>query len=146
VHIVGPVHDTPDSQVWTASGFGLGTIVQMVPSHLSINVPDAFAVDPTATHAVELAHDTPERTVFVDAGGFGLGTIDQEVPSHDSINVWVPDASVANPTAVHAVGLVHEMPLNSLSKEEDVSGLGTTDQVVPSHDSIRVRWAEPVLA
>ncbi len=134
--------------------FGLGTTDQVVPSHDSIKVvtlcEDGALLDPAATQAVEVVHDTPSRMSPVTPGsdvGSGLGTMDQADPFHDSINVWAPAVVSAKPTAVQSVGPVHDTPDNCSYVDVGTSGLGTVDQAVPFHDSASVsRPLEPTWA
>jgi hypothetical protein len=72
----------------------------------------------------------------------GLATTDHVVPSKVSTSVWLTlDPFQKAPTAVHELIETHDTPKRSLIGSEAVlgSGLGATDQVVPSHISTRVR-------
>jgi hypothetical protein len=68
--------------------FGLGTIDQAVPSHLSMNVWSTVSLTsdqcPVATQFAGSVHDTPSRTFSSLEGMLGLGTIDHDVPFHIS--------------------------------------------------------------
>ena len=147
VQPLGLMHDTPPSELTEPGPFGLGTTDHEVPSHDSIKVCTKWVeirlLPPTATHAVELVHDTawsesPERP-GIDVGS-GLGTIDHADPFHDSTSVSAPLSESKKPTAVQSVGPVHDTPNSSSYVDVATSGLGTTDQEVPSHDSISVCW------
>jgi hypothetical protein len=71
-----------------------------------------------------------------------LGTTDQVVPSKVSTSVWLAiwlaDALLKAPTAVHELIATHDTPKRKLWLGVGL-GLGTTDQVVPSHISTRVK-------
>ena len=75
--------------------------------------------------------------------GLGLGMIDQAVPSHDSTRVFVEEGEYEYPTVVQLEELVHEMPLRIESLAPVTFGLGTVDQVVPFHDSMKVESEPP---
>jgi hypothetical protein len=64
--------------------------------------------------------------------------MDQVFPSQLSVNVE-PGAfpGTARPTATQELGLTQETLSKTKSPIVVVAGLGTTDQVVPSHDSTR---------
>ena len=68
--------------------FGLATIDQVLPSHVSTSVlltAVALALPlPTAVQELADRHDTPFRVLTLSPGGVGLETIDQVVPFHDS--------------------------------------------------------------
>jgi hypothetical protein len=135
-------------------GLGLGTTDQVVPSHISTRVNRGEdrsggvlpAAPPTATQKLVEIHETPKRSLPTVLG-FGLGTTDQVVPSHVSTRVGniggVPPPSP--PTAVHFVAETQDTPLRALPIPPGL-GLGTTDQVVPSHVSTRVRLVEKELS
>jgi hypothetical protein len=68
-------------------GLGLSWIDQADPFQRSINVavinvPEAsgLSYDPTAVHALAVAHDTPSRTAAVVPVGRGTGCADQLEP------------------------------------------------------------------
>jgi hypothetical protein len=98
--------------------------------------------EPTAKHAVLVAHATPNSKLDVAPTGFGLGTIDQWLPSQRSVSVRGTLPAVKLPTAKQLVALEHDTPFNSVSTETGF-GLETIDQFVPFHRSISVR-AGPV--
>jgi hypothetical protein len=147
-----PVHEwrftqvTPRSPLSAFPGLGLARIVQRVPSHRSISVRWVVGVkrEPTAKHAVLVAHATPNSKLDVAPTGFGLGTIDQWLPSQRSVSVrgGVLLLAVELPTATQLVRLVHETPFNSMSTAIGL-GLATIVQLTPFHRSISVR-AVPV--
>jgi hypothetical protein len=90
-------------------------MIHMVPFHCSAKgttVPllSVAADEPTAVHAVGVVHETAVRLAAVGPTGLGVDTTDQVLPSHDSasdicVNGYV---TVTDPTAVHAVAVVHE--------------------------------------
>ena len=115
----------------------LGTIDQLLPSHDSASgLEPLMLAEPAAMHDVALAQDTANRTLPVDPVGLGLGTSDHADPFHDSTRVRRVEGTPpeAEPTAMHAVELVQDTPSRLL--EAAGPGFGTTDQAVPSHDSI----------
>jgi hypothetical protein len=86
VQALADVHDTPSSSPGESAGFGVGWIVQLVPSQRSANVtPPGW--DPTAMQADADVHDTPSSTALVWPPPFGVGWIVQLVPSQRSANV-----------------------------------------------------------
>src|SRR5215469_8299305 len=93
---------------------------------------------PAAVHEVVDTHETLERLSIVLA--FGLGTTDQVVPSQDKTNVLDCVLVSYQPTAVHELVETQDTPASVLNGSAAVLGLGlgTTDQVVPSHISTRV--------
>jgi hypothetical protein len=133
-------------------GSGLGTIDHTEPFHDSISVSamldwfGSYGVNvPTAVQAEGLLHETPPRVLFWMLEVLGLGTIDHAEPFHDSISVWFSAPSTAStPTAVQAVELLHETPVNELGWLSEVLGLGTIDHTEPFHDSISVWLREPL--
>jgi hypothetical protein len=89
---------------------------------------------PAAMQSVELVHDTPNNRLLTPAVGPGL--MDQAVPSQVSIKLGPAPA----PTATQELELTQEMlpnPAGAVAAEPVMAGLGTTDQVVPSHLSTR---------
>src|SRR5580704_6537124 len=91
--------------------FGLGTIVQVVPFHCSINVFSAkfdlekVAVTPTAMQFVVDGHDTPTSDVSADPLDFGVDAIDQFVPFQCSARAFGEVDVAVNPTAAQSVSL-----------------------------------------
>jgi hypothetical protein len=86
---------------------------------------------------MELVHDTPLRLLLAP-GWSPLGTMLQLVPFHSSASVEpISLEEYEVPTAAQLVGLPHETP-ESTSLMPDMSALGTTDQLVPFHDSVKV--------
>jgi len=132
---------------------GLGVIDQRVPSHCSISVfetvskgrPPLALLEPTATHLVVLAHDTPLRSEFGSAVGFGLPTIDQAVPFQCSASVLpVPVRKFwLSPTATQSLVLAHATPLRSEFGRAVGFGLATIDQLDPFQCSTSVCAASP---
>jgi hypothetical protein len=85
------VHDT---EVRNGDGPGLGVdwMLHAVPSHCSASVPRLES--PTAVHAVEDAHDTPDKPLPCAPDGFGVDCTAQEVPFQRSASVTpVPEVS-----------------------------------------------------
>jgi hypothetical protein len=84
---------------------GVGWIDQRAPSQCSTSgaiLPLLETkLDPTAVQAVDEAHDTPHRLLFVPRAAADVGWVDQWRPFHRSI-AWL------TPTAVHALGDVHD--------------------------------------
>jgi hypothetical protein len=71
--------------------------------------------------------------------GLGVGTTDHLVPFHDSMRVILRfRVTVRLPTAVHEATEAHDTPLRFCRLVPGL-GLGTTDHLVPSQDSISVR-------
>ena len=88
-------------------------------------------MNPTAVQAVVDGHDT--RVSVVDMPlGFGVVWIDQLVPFHRSANVAL---SLMDPTAVHAVVVVHDTPLRKPEFCPARVGVDWTVQLVPFHRS-----------
>jgi hypothetical protein len=141
VHELRFTHVTPSSPFSAFPGLGLARIVQWVPSQRSISVlwVECVKREPTAKHAVLVAHATPNNKLDVAPTGFGLGTIDQRLPSQRSVSVrgTLPE-TVKLPTAKQRVGLGHDTPFNWVSTDAGF-GLATIDQLVPFHRSINVR-------
>jgi hypothetical protein len=78
-HQVALVHEMPPSELkLVMDPFGLGTMDQDEPFHISVSVSsvDPWYV-PTAIQKSGPLHDTSESPLFWDADVFGLGTIDQ---------------------------------------------------------------------
>jgi hypothetical protein len=96
---------------------------------------------PTATQKLVERQDTPTRRLY--SSGLGLGTTDQVVPSHITTTVVLLDGlglggvnMASSPTATQKLVETQDTPLRVLSVGPGL-GLGTTDQVVPSHISTR---------
>jgi hypothetical protein len=119
---------------------GLNTTDQLVPFQDSIRVLPAslrmVVYSPAAVQAVADGQDTLARELSIPR--LGLGTTDQLVPFQDSIRVLSTLAVlvVEAPVAVQAVAEGQD----TLARELSIPrlGLGTTDQLAPFHDSIRV--------
>jgi hypothetical protein len=140
--------DTPLRSWPFVLGLGLGTIDQVVPSHISTRVisvrwggkPSGVTASPTATQKLVETQDTPLR-LFLIVPGLGLGTTDQVVPSHVSTRVALVEAELSSltaPTAVQFVVETQDSPLRLLANELGL-GLGTADQVVPSAPPVSTR-------
>ncbi|MDQ6744435.1 MAG: hypothetical protein M3Z27_00200 [Actinomycetota bacterium] len=117
------VQDTPLRLTFVAPiGMGVLWIVQLVPSQPSIRgvvvlvVPLVLTEIPTAVQAVGEVQDTALRLLLELPIGMGALWALQLVPSQRSIKgvVVVPLPSRELPTAVQAVGEVHDTPLRLL--------------------------------
>src|SRR6516165_2816846 len=122
--------------------FGLGTTDQVVPSQDKICVfhGPKFEYRPAAVQELVEIHDTALSSVKVPAPG--LPTADQVVPSHistrENVSPWAA-RSTTSPTATQKLVETQDTPLSPPSSSEPPGvGLGTTDQVLPSHISTRV--------
>jgi hypothetical protein len=129
------VHETPLRALLVVLEFGLETTDHAVPFHCSTRVSPTvpLPVWPTAVQAVADVHETPAKLERM----FGVATIDQDVPFHCSTRVDTLLDVLAPPTAVQFEAEVHETPERLYVVPVDGLGLGTTDQVVPFHCSIR---------
>lgn len=146
VHAAVDEHETPDSEDGYENTFGDDTIDQDAPFHNSVKVcvllPFTLPALPTAMQALEPEHETPENEEVATPGGFTLGSRDQELPFQNSAKVLVgvmpfcvgPVARA--PTATHAVGPEHEMPLRIL-RPDHAPGSGVMDHVEPFHISAK---------
>jgi hypothetical protein len=87
VHAVGDVHETA-FKLPPPPEEGVVWIVQVLPSQYSANVPalpnGLASQSPTAVHAVEDAHDTPDKLLRIAPLGFGMAWIIQFAPSQRS--------------------------------------------------------------
>jgi hypothetical protein len=132
-------------------GFGLGRIVQLVPSHCSTTPPDCPPI-PTAKQLVVLEHETASRPVNVKVDtalvtftleknepGSGLATTVQFAPSQRSMIPLMPVRDAKSPTAKQLVVLAHETPLRLDSMLPARFGVAMTFQLVPFHRSTNVR-------
>lgn len=104
------------------------------PFHCSASVPRLEA--PTAMHAVEDVHDTPEKKLNCAPDGFGVGCTAQEVPFQRSASVTpVPELSVKLPTAVQMEADEHDTAFKNVFCDPGGSGIDWVRHVVPSHPS-----------
>jgi len=96
-------------------------------------VPDEFGeLDPTAVHAVDDRHTTRFSELNTAPVGLGVAWIDQEVPFQRSANVVRLERVLpVLPTAVHAVGDVHETPVRKLEVAPAGLGVATIAHFVP---------------
>ena len=111
------MQETPESELNAPFGFGVGWMDQVVPFQASASVDeDAGLFElPTAVHAVEDVHETPDSELAAAPLGLGVESSIQVVPFQPSARVTgapVPDESY--PTAVQAVDDVHETALSWL--------------------------------
>src|SRR5215471_6924630 len=148
---VAPVQATLLSAVPPGvSGNGVCTNLQAVPFHDSarVNRVGFFGVPslPTAMQLDELVQETPFRLapLFLNTG---VGSSVHAVPFHDSASGWsirLPPGSWktwVSPTAMQLVLLVHEMDVSIAPPPGRLGdGLGRTVQVLPFHDSARVKF------
>jgi hypothetical protein len=104
-----------------------------VPFQPSTTVPT-----PTAVQAVADVHDTPLRPLSGTPLEFGVDWIDQAVPFHRSAKVCAFLNEIRlEPTAVQAVGDVHDTALNLTGFPVGL-GVVSTDQLVPFQPSAKV--------
>jgi hypothetical protein len=139
------VHDTPDSWLCDApDGFGVATIVQLVPFQRSTNVRLTLELvkPPTAKQLVALVHDTAVRSLDDAPDGFGLATTVQLVPFQRSTNVRPKPALKKRPTAKQFVVLVQDTATSWLSDAPAGFGLATSVQLVPFQRSTSVPSSE----
>jgi hypothetical protein len=133
-------HDTLVKPWLSRSARGARAIVQVAPSHSSVNEPATD--EPTATHESGETHDTDCNEL--EPVGLGLATTVQAVPSHDSTRVRSVGLGSVSPTATQLVTLLQDTP-ERLSTDEG-RGLLMTVQAAPSHLSINVPRVESVWA
>ena len=144
-HILVETQETP-SRTLKALGLGVGWMTHIAPFHDSANVLVAplTCAEPTAVQEVADTQETLVNELYVAPLGVGVGSIDQAVPFHCSARVISPEQNPplhpvsAEPTPVHAVGDVHDMPLRTLALDPLGFGVGWIDQALPSHTSARV--------
>ncbi|HXL93442.1 MAG TPA: hypothetical protein VN969_31310 [Streptosporangiaceae bacterium] len=108
VHAVEDVHDTPYRIAPSAGcvNWGVRWIVQVAPFHFSAR---SFGA-PTPMHEDREAHDTAYRLVSTTRG-LGVRWIVHREPFHLSASDVVTGGAVSElPTAVHALGDVHDTP------------------------------------
>ena len=108
---------------------GVGTSAHVLPSQV-LTKPLA----PTSVQFVAELHVTPVPSAWRP----GLGNKDQEVPSQDMDRSWNSLPLKKVPTATHCAAVGHETPSSTLVLVL-ASGLGTTDQALPSQVSAKVR-------
>ena len=126
-----------------AARSGLAVTDHDVPSQDSTRVdggPSGAPVEPTARQRRGVGQET-ERSVSPPVPGLGVGSADQAEPSHRSASVRpVPAAETRSPTAMQNAAPLQETPERLSLRSPAGAGPGATDQLVPSHDSIRARW------
>jgi hypothetical protein len=86
------VQKTPSKVALDAPGLAVFSMAQAAPFHVSerpCSTPAALVEEPTATHAVVLAHFTPSRELADAPAGLGLVSIDQVLPFKRSTSVSV---------------------------------------------------------
>src|SRR5215472_9572251 len=88
------------------AGLGVYWVLQVVPAHRSASVP--ASEPPTAVQDDDDVHATADKKA--DPAGLGVGWTRQRLPSHRSASALPRGAEVDPPTAVHAVGEVHDTP------------------------------------
>ena len=126
-------HDT-ESRMGDGPGLGVDSMLHAVPFHCSASVPRAE--DPTATHALEDVHDTPERKLDCAPDGFGTDCTAQKVPFQRSASATpVPELSVKLPTAVQPEADEHDTAFKNVPCDPGGSGIDWTLHRVPSHRS-----------
>jgi hypothetical protein len=145
VHALGEVHETAFRKAPGLAEVGVGWMRQIVPSHRSVTVPtllpELSKAPPTAVQANCDAQETPVRKLNCVPGGLGMDWTVHVVPSHRSASS--PEAVL--PTAVHALGEVHETAFRKAPGLAEV-GVGWMRQVVPSHRSVIVPAELPELS
>jgi len=147
VHALAEVHDTP-LKTEPSYGFGEVWIVQRDPFHRSASVasspPVAFPVDPTAVHTVAEMHDTSLNTESVLAP-FGVVWIVHEDPFQRSASVlYTLLAFPTDPTAVHAVGEVHDTSPRYDWVDPTGEGADWMAHLDPFHCSTNISGTPPV--
>ena len=137
------VHDT-EVRMGDRPGLGVDWMLHAAPSHRSASVPRLEP--PTAVHAVEDVHDTPEKPLPCAPAGFGVGCTAQEVPFHRSASVTpLPELSVKLPTAVQAEADEHDTAPKNVLCAPGGTGTDWRLHVVPSHRSAS-GWSAPELS
>jgi hypothetical protein len=130
-------------------GLGVGTIDHVAPFHCSARVGPIPVVwleaTPTAQQSEVLTQATPERKL-TDEVVLGVGTMDQALPFHCSANVCpgAPLMGKVCPTAQQSEVLTQATPERRENVEGFGLGVGTMDQMLPFHCSIKV-WPVPPL-
>jgi hypothetical protein len=92
---------------------------------------------PTAVHALGEVHDTPSSTAAIAPVGLGARWIVHFVPFHLSASGAATRGRPELPTAMHAVGEVHDTPLRELNAAGGF-GVGWIVHFVPFHCSATV--------
>jgi hypothetical protein len=142
VHALGEVHETAPRKAPGLAEVGVGWMRQAVPSHRSVIVPaglpEVSECAPTAVQANCDVHETPVKKSPWVPGGVGVDWTVHVVPSHRSASSS-PEA--VPPTAVHALGEVHETAFRAPGLAE--VGVGWMRQAVPSHRSVIVPTGLP---
>jgi hypothetical protein len=88
-------------------------------------------------HAVLVTQETPLGDANVVPFGFGIATIDHRFPFQDSAITSVTCLLVRyDPTAMHRVGLTHEIAFRELLVVPAGTGAGMTDSFEPFHRSV----------
>jgi hypothetical protein len=127
VHALSDEHDTATNVVRSASaGAGAASTVQRIPSHRSASgaapEPDETA-SPTAVQTAAEEHETPFSSVRIAACGAGVASSFHAVPFHRSTTAWTPpEASVDDPTAVHALADEHDTAASDVTTAPDTVG------------------------
>ena len=91
----------------------MGRICHLVPFHRSASgrhTRDRLTVIPTASHADGDTQDTPAKALHAAPAGLGAGWTRQLLPSHRWASALPGVPGADPPTAVHAVGEVHDTP------------------------------------
>ena len=108
--------------------------LQLLPSHRSATVNGAgVKISPTAVHAERDEQETPLKKSPCVSEGVGVDWTVHVVPFHRSAS----SAEAVLPTAVHALGEVHETAFRNAPGLAEV-GVDWMLQVVPSHRSVIV--------
>src|SRR5205823_4726289 len=110
--------------------------------HRSVSVFDpgpSFSKPPTAVQPDGVGQATETPLMSWTPGRVGVGWIRHDEPFHRSANVPVglPEASNEAPTATHAEGAGHEMPLKPFCGSFDGVGAGAILHTLPFQRSVR---------
>jgi hypothetical protein len=141
-------HDTPSNSLREAP-VGGAVIDHAVPFQRSASVAVVESVnaagwyEPTARQVVAFEQETLPRFGRAEFAGLGVATIDQLVPFHAADIVTKSDPYSGSvdvmPTARQLVESEQETSCSSARMEPAGFGLATTDQLVPSQRSTKVR-------
>jgi hypothetical protein len=113
-------HDTPVSEIPDAPGGAARLVALHVSPFQTSTTPfgRAYAVPacPTATHMVAVGQDTPVSFTNGVTAGAGIVWSDQVAPFQRSASSWLrPRGVLTVPTAVHALGLLHDTSVSAVS-------------------------------
>jgi hypothetical protein len=149
VHDVALKQLTPLKKLAKAGGvLGVrGRIVQDEPFQVSMRFskfgPLFCTVSPTAVQNEAPTHDTLSSMVALTPLGEGVTTPFQDDPFHERLHAAVVVETAACPTAMHTVGLLHDMPRTWICDTPVAGGTVDAVQVVPFHCSTKA-WLASV--